>query len=204
MKSRSICTRRIRTRARKRFSVAGIIGEHAVSVATSVPLSEYLNTSYRPDCDYLEGELLERNVGEAEHNGLQMALSAWLFNRRKTIRDLGFSGAARTGEVRTFSRSGYHGDRRSWAYQRHHHRAAVSMYRNPVAQRPVYRDAGTGRRLHSVRRALCLGDRASLCSRVHIHRRWCSGSERRRVEHEEPRRPRVFVRAGIDRRFALT
>jgi len=34
-----------------------------VAVATAVPLSEYLNTTYRPDCDYLEGELLERNVG---------------------------------------------------------------------------------------------------------------------------------------------
>ena len=54
-----------------------------MSAATVVPLSEYLNTSYRPDCDYLEGQLLERNVGEIEHSGLQMALSAWLYNRRK-------------------------------------------------------------------------------------------------------------------------
>ena len=29
-----------------------------------VPLSQYLTTSYRPDCEYLDGELLERNVGE--------------------------------------------------------------------------------------------------------------------------------------------
>jgi len=56
-----------------------------VSVATSVPLDEYLNTSYRPDCDYLEGELLERNVGQAEHSRLQMALSAWLYMRRKGL-----------------------------------------------------------------------------------------------------------------------
>jgi hypothetical protein len=33
-------------------------------VSTTVPLSEYLNTSYRPDRDYLDGELMERNVGE--------------------------------------------------------------------------------------------------------------------------------------------
>jgi len=56
-----------------------------VSVATAVPLSEYLNTSYRPDCDYLEGELLERNVGEAEHSSLQIALGAWFYNRRKQL-----------------------------------------------------------------------------------------------------------------------
>ena len=29
-----------------------------MSVATAVPLSEYLNTSYRPDCDYVNGEVL--------------------------------------------------------------------------------------------------------------------------------------------------
>jgi len=56
-----------------------------VSVATSVPLSEYLNTSYRPDCDYLEGELLERNVGEAEHSRLQTKIAAWLFTREKKL-----------------------------------------------------------------------------------------------------------------------
>ncbi len=36
--------------------------------AIAIPLSEYLGTSYRPDCDYLEGELLERNVGELDHS----------------------------------------------------------------------------------------------------------------------------------------
>lgn len=52
-----------------------------MSAATTVPLSEYLHTSYRPDCDYLEGELLERNVGEWEHARLQMLLSRYLSNR---------------------------------------------------------------------------------------------------------------------------
>jgi Uma2 family endonuclease len=54
-----------------------------VSVATAVPVSEYLSTSYRPDCDYLEGELLERNVGERDHSLMQMALSGYLWARRK-------------------------------------------------------------------------------------------------------------------------
>jgi len=56
-----------------------------VSVATVVPLSEYLTTSYRPDCDYLEGELLERNVGEWDHARLQMLLSRYLSNREKQL-----------------------------------------------------------------------------------------------------------------------
>ena len=54
-----------------------------MSVATAVPLSEYLNTSYRPDCDYLEGELLERNVGEWDHARLQGLLYRYLSNREK-------------------------------------------------------------------------------------------------------------------------
>ena len=57
-----------------------------MSVATSVPLSEYLNTSYRPDCEYIDGEVVERNLGEAEHSLLQIALGAWFFNNRKRLR----------------------------------------------------------------------------------------------------------------------
>jgi Uma2 family endonuclease len=54
-----------------------------MSVATAVSVEEYLNTSYRPDRDYLEGELLERNVGEFDHSRLQMLLSRYLSNREE-------------------------------------------------------------------------------------------------------------------------
>ena len=56
-----------------------------MSVATSVPLSEYLNTSYRPDCDYLEGELLERNVGEWDHARLQGLLTVFFHGLEKKL-----------------------------------------------------------------------------------------------------------------------
>jgi Uma2 family endonuclease len=55
----------------------------AVSTRTVVTLSEYLETSYRPDCEYLDGELLERNVGEWDHSRLQLLLSRYLCNREK-------------------------------------------------------------------------------------------------------------------------
>jgi Uma2 family endonuclease len=42
-----------------------------MAIATLVPLEEYLSTSYEPDCDYLEGRLVERNVGEYNHSFLQ-------------------------------------------------------------------------------------------------------------------------------------
>ncbi len=54
-----------------------------MSTATAVSLSEYLNTSYRPDCDFLDGELLERNVGEWDHARLQSLLTRYLGNREK-------------------------------------------------------------------------------------------------------------------------
>lgn len=54
-----------------------------MSVATAVSVAEYLNTTYRPDCDYLEGELLVRNVGELDHSRLQFLIARWLGNREK-------------------------------------------------------------------------------------------------------------------------
>jgi len=38
-----------------------------------IPIAEYLNTSYRPDCDYIDGEV-QRNWGEEEHSDLQTHL----------------------------------------------------------------------------------------------------------------------------------
>ena|SRR5215469_2585524 len=40
-------------------------------------LNEYLNTSYSPDCDFVDGRIEERNVGEHDHAALQAALIIW-------------------------------------------------------------------------------------------------------------------------------
>ncbi len=56
-----------------------------MGTATLVPVSEYLSTDYSPDCDYIDGELEERNVGARDHGSTQMALSAYLYNRRKRL-----------------------------------------------------------------------------------------------------------------------
>jgi Uma2 family endonuclease len=45
---------------------------------TQVSLEDYLRTEYEPDCDYLDGELEERNSGEREHSVVQ-AFFAWVF-----------------------------------------------------------------------------------------------------------------------------
>ena len=52
--------------------------------STLIPVSEYLDTPYRPDCDYIDGELQERNVGERPHSALQGILFA-IFHANRHI-----------------------------------------------------------------------------------------------------------------------
>ena len=37
---------------------------------------DYLNTSYEPDCEYLDGELLKRSVGTKDHSNLSLFIAA--------------------------------------------------------------------------------------------------------------------------------
>jgi Uma2 family endonuclease len=50
---------------------------------TLVSVEEYLSSSYRPDREYLDGVIQERNLGEFDHSRLQCALAAFFYNRRK-------------------------------------------------------------------------------------------------------------------------
>jgi hypothetical protein len=54
-----------------------------MKAATLVPLEEYLRTTYRPDCDYVDGEVLERNGGEHDHSDLQSEIVHYFRTRRK-------------------------------------------------------------------------------------------------------------------------
>jgi Uma2 family endonuclease len=45
-------------------------------------IDEYLKTYYRPDCDFVDGELEERNMGQFDHNTLQVFMAAWFWPRR--------------------------------------------------------------------------------------------------------------------------
>jgi Uma2 family endonuclease len=57
-------------------------------MGTSLLVSEqeYLATSYEPDCEYDEGVLLERNLGEQPHSFLETAFGSFFFERRKRFR----------------------------------------------------------------------------------------------------------------------
>jgi Uma2 family endonuclease len=47
-----------------------------MATATLIAVEEYLATSYEPDREYVEGRLVERNVGEHDHSRLQALLAA--------------------------------------------------------------------------------------------------------------------------------
>ncbi len=51
----------------------------------AIPVDEYLHTTYRPDCDYVDGEVIERNVGEFQHSTLQGILIHILFEIARTL-----------------------------------------------------------------------------------------------------------------------
>jgi len=54
-----------------------------------VPLSEYLDTIYHPDRDYIDGELRERNLGKWEHARLQWLLAFWFASHEATWHVIG-------------------------------------------------------------------------------------------------------------------
>src|SRR5579871_3899108 len=48
-----------------------------MGTATLVPVEEYLNTSYEPDVDFVDGVLVRRNVGTQSHSALQALVSSY-------------------------------------------------------------------------------------------------------------------------------
>ena len=52
---------------------------------TLISVEQYLATSYRPDCDYVDGRIEERNLGEFDHSSLQTAIAIYLGSRQKQL-----------------------------------------------------------------------------------------------------------------------
>ena len=53
------------------------------TVPELLTLEEYLNTSYRPDCDFVDGVLEGRNLGTPKHALLQLEIGHWFIAHRK-------------------------------------------------------------------------------------------------------------------------
>jgi Uma2 family endonuclease len=52
-------------------------------VGTQISVQEYLHTVYRPDCDYVDGVVEERNLGERDHSWIQGTIVAFFLSRFK-------------------------------------------------------------------------------------------------------------------------
>src|SRR5438128_445294 len=51
-----------------------------------VSVEEYLSTDYQPDCEFVDGVIEERNVGEHDHADLQGSIHAYLWNQRRRLK----------------------------------------------------------------------------------------------------------------------
>jgi Uma2 family endonuclease len=54
-----------------------------MATGTLISVSEYLSAMYRPDCDYVDGEVQERNLGEYDHGKIQLFLGVLFYGRRR-------------------------------------------------------------------------------------------------------------------------
>jgi hypothetical protein len=57
-----------------------------MATLTAVPVEEYLRTSYDPDREYVDGQLVERHVGEYFHSLLQTLIASELHGRSRERR----------------------------------------------------------------------------------------------------------------------
>jgi Uma2 family endonuclease len=57
-----------------------------MSVGTLISVDEYLRKSLDPDCDFVDGEILERHVGKRKHSFAQLRMGAWFVHRREALR----------------------------------------------------------------------------------------------------------------------
>lgn len=53
-----------------------------MATAVTIPIEEYLHTSYLPDRDYVDGETQERNLGEQWHSAVQINLGHLFLQHR--------------------------------------------------------------------------------------------------------------------------
>jgi len=56
---------------------------HMSAAPNWVPVEEYLHSIYHPDCDYVDGRLVERNGGELPHAKAQRRALIYFYEREK-------------------------------------------------------------------------------------------------------------------------
>jgi Uma2 family endonuclease len=56
-----------------------------MATATLISVDEYLSHNYEPDCDFIDGVIEERNVGQKDHSKVQLRIAAWFLNRSQQL-----------------------------------------------------------------------------------------------------------------------
>ena len=51
------------------------------ALGTQISVEEYLKTVYRPDCDYVDGVVEQRNLGKRDHSWIQGRLTTFFLSR---------------------------------------------------------------------------------------------------------------------------
>jgi len=62
-----------------------------MATSVSVPVEEYLRTTYHPDMEYVDGQLVERHVGEHKHSRLQYLLAGLFSSLERSHRIRGLT-----------------------------------------------------------------------------------------------------------------
>jgi Uma2 family endonuclease len=57
-----------------------------MAVDTLISVEEYLRTSFHPDRHFIDGQVVERNVGQTRHSYAQTETAVWFAQRRETLR----------------------------------------------------------------------------------------------------------------------
>ena len=54
-----------------------------IGISPQISLEQYLHTSYEPDREYIDGEVVEKNMGKFSHARVQALLAAWFGNHER-------------------------------------------------------------------------------------------------------------------------
>jgi len=57
-----------------------------MSAGTLLSVAEYLDASFDPDCDFVDGEVVGRNVGKKKHGRAQARITIWFGIRQEQLR----------------------------------------------------------------------------------------------------------------------
>jgi hypothetical protein len=86
-----------------------------MAAGTLVSVNEYLSSSYDPDCDYVDGEGLERNLGEYDHAKLQKKVILCFGNLESAMEIRNHLLEARDGAPAGVKKEAHNPSQRLWA-----------------------------------------------------------------------------------------